>query len=136
MSLLQEIRNKAGINEELEKQIAKMQSGILGVSQSTDINIPVTNGYGTTDLGPYTNPFPWPITVHATGWVVAPQNGTWRIRILVNGDPVFDQSGISVNQKFSASISIKGWSSSKVHVDAMWSEKANTTLSVHVEVNI
>ena len=136
MNVMQEIRVKAGITEEAERQITKMQSGTLGVDQAMDIDIPLSNGYGAKDLGPYSNPFPWPITIHATGWVVSPQNGTWRIRILVNGNAVFEQSGIAVNQKFSASVSLKGWSSAKVHVDAWWSENANTNLKVHVEGSI
>jgi hypothetical protein len=136
MNIVQEIRAKAGLSEELESRINKMQNGTLGVNQAMDIAIPVTDGFGTTDLGPYSNPFPWPITVHATGWITSPANGSWRIRILVNGNPVFDQSGIVPNQKFSTSVSIGGWSSSKVHVDALWSEKANTRLNVHVEGSI
>jgi|WetSurMetagenome_2_1015567.scaffolds.fasta_scaffold02433_2 hypothetical protein len=136
MNILHEIRAKVGINEETEKLISRLQSGKLGVNHSMDIKIPVTNGFGTTDLGPYSNPFPWQITVHATGWIVSPENGTWRIRIMVNGDAVFDQSEISAKQKFSASVALKGWSSAKVHVDAIWSEKANTNLSVHVEGSV
>jgi hypothetical protein len=121
INILHEIRAKAGINEETEKLINRMQSGKLGVNHSMDINIPVTNGYGTADLGPYSNPFPWPITIHATGRILSPQNGTWRIRIMVNGDSVFDQWDIPANQDFSASVTLKGWSSAKVHVDAIWS---------------
>ena len=136
MSILQEIRAKAGINEEAERQINKMQSGTLGVNYAMDIQIPVTSGYGTNDLGPYSNPFPWQVTVNASGWIVSPENGTWRIRIMINGDAVFDQSGIAVKQKFAASVPLKGWSSAKVHVDAIWSEKANTNLIVHVDGSI
>lgn len=135
-SIVQEIRDKAGITEEVEKQIKKMQSGTLGLSQSMDIVIPVTNGYGAKSLGPYSNPFPWQITVHATGWVENPQKGTWRILIKVNGNKVFDKSDIAVNQKFSASVSLKGWSASNVHVEAWWSEMDNTNLKVHVDGNI
>lgn len=134
--VVQDLRNKAGITEEIEKKINQMVSGTLGVGYSEDYSTPVTNGYGKLTLGPYSNPFPWKITVHATGWVTSPVNGTWRILITSNGKTIFDQSGIKVNQKFSASTSVDGWSSASIVVEAWWSEKTNTTLKVHVDASI
>lgn len=117
-----------------------MNLAVTANGYAMDIEIPVTNGYGNIYLGTYSNPFPWTVTVHATGWITewieSPQNGSWRIRILVNDNPVFDQSDLAKNQKFDGSVPIKRWSKAKVHVDAWWSEKANTTLKAHAEGSI
>ncbi len=99
-----------------------------------DIEIPITNGYGIKDLGSYTNPFWWGFTVKITGWIEDPQNGSWRIRILVDKKPIFDKQNITVNQKFSQDHFVDGWfSKSNVKVEAWWTENANTTLKMHAK---
>jgi len=131
--IIQEIRAKSSLTEELENEINKIQAGNVGIPPvEMDIDIPVKDGYGAWDKT-YTNPFPINITVHATGSIKSPPNGTWRIRILANSDVVFDKSGITPNQEFQASVTVKGWSSKHVHVDAWWTEKANTTLKAHIK---
>jgi len=95
------------------------------------IEIPITNGYGMQDLGDYTNPAFWDVTVTVTGWIESPQNGTWRIRILVDDTQVFDKLNITAKQIFSQPLTVGGWSRSNVKVEAWWSENANTTLKMN-----
>lgn len=101
-----------------------------------DIYIPVTNGYGTINLGNYDNPSPCEVAVDVTGRIVNPQNGTWRIRILVNDKSVFNESNIPVNKSFYKTLNVGGNSRSNIQVEAWWTEKANTTMKAKAEGGI
>jgi hypothetical protein len=95
-----------------------------------DIKIPVdNNGHGHIDLdyNPWFN-----LTAHITGQIESPKTGNWTIIIKVNGAEDFNESGILADKKYPVDYPIKS-GKSRVHVDANWSEKAETTLVVPVE---
>lgn len=128
--LKKEIMDKLDVSEETLLGISQLGEGNLGVSQAIDIKLPVVNGYGAIVIGSFTNPFPWSITAKIDAKIVAPSNGSWRIRVKANDSVKFDQSGITLNQDMKASVSVGGWSTVKVSGEAWWSEKANTTLEL------
>jgi hypothetical protein len=135
--LRKNIMNKLNLSEETLNKINQLNAGgNVGISKPIDLQMPIVNGYGQQNLGNFTNPFPWSVTASATMKIVSPPNGTWRIRVTVGGKVVFDQSGINPNQTISANVSIPGWSTVAVIVEAWWSTSGNTTLHATGTINV
>jgi len=134
-SVRAEIRSNLGMSEETESRLLQMPHQALGVNQSMHLSIPVNRGYGTYDYSG-TNPFPWPLKVKGEFWITSPSEGTWRVRITLNGDVVLDKSGIGKDVKVPLSVALPGWKKSSAHVEVWWSISQDTTLKVHVEAGV
>lgn len=94
------------------------------------IYIPAKNGHGHIELN-YSPGFSLP--AHITGQIESPKNGNWTIVIWVNnGDPFFNKSGITADNTYTIDYKIEK-KRYKIEVDALWSQKVDTTLKVRID---
>ncbi|HII80493.1 MAG TPA: hypothetical protein HA261_08900 [Methanosarcina sp.] len=94
-----------------------------------DISIPVKNGRGFAETSKTT----LKVTVSGYFEIISPEGGTWSILAKMNGNTILDVHDVKKGQKlkFSHKTGLK----TKLEVEAIWSEKKDTTLKVHADVS-
>ena len=93
-----------------------------------NFNIPIKSGKGWVEASKYT------FGVTITGYFVieSPNEGTWTIVAIVDGETVVNKSGVSKGEKIPFTAETSFWHETKVKVIATWSTGTDTTAIVHV----
>ncbi|BCL77710.1 hypothetical protein ccbrp13_01750 [Ktedonobacteria bacterium brp13] len=135
-SLSQSIAAKLGVDRALVKKLEQLEIDsealVPFVHISTNVNVPISNGYGT-----YLSPrqTSWWRTFHGNAAITAPNDGTsWTIVAIdvVQNKTIFSGNGLVVGQKIP--FSYKTGFNIQIKVDAQCSNpQENTTLVIHLD---
>lgn len=75
----------------------------------------------------------FPVKFNATGVITFPANGTWNVKVYMNGSVIFQKADVKNGEKISLS-GWTGWGTSTLVVDAQWSVTAKTHVSITISV--
>lgn len=96
-----------------------------------NFNIPIKSGKGSVQASKYT----FGVTIKGYFVVQSPNEGTWTIVVIVDGETVVNKSGVSQGERIPFTAKTSFWHDTEVKVIATWSIGTDTTAIVHVHAS-
>ena len=119
-----DLKLQAGLSDE---QLEKLEAIVLKGSIDDDISVSVKNGHGTASKSKTT----WGITLEGYFKIKSPDNGTWKLVVKDDNHTIINKSGVKKGEQIPFKYHT-GFKTS-MHFDVKWSEKKDTTLTIHVK---
>lgn len=128
----QQLTARYGIDATTIQTLKELESAApaFGGTIDQDFSIKIKNGKGS-ETSPSKTTF-W-VTIDGTAEITAPQEGTWDVTVedLVANKTVCSKSGWKAHEPITCRYKT-GWSA-QLKITAIWSEKKDTTLTIHIK---